>query len=291
MNKYIDYFLNYLQTEKDASPITIHKYRADLNKLFEYLKITDINNVNQNHLREYLNHIRQTYNYASSSIANKINILHHFFRFLHSSSYINTNPAALIRPPRKRNKLPKVLNEIELEKFLKAPDYNTDTRFKKYALRDKLIFTMFAFTGLRRTELTSLNWNDINLGSKYLIVRKSKNKSQRIIPLHDKVIGLLDKYLSERLPLKNNALFIGRTGVRIHNNSLKNLFDRYIKIAGLSGKGYTTHTLRHSFTTRLTEKNVNILLVQRLLGHLRLDSTKIYVHFDDCDCKKAVYSL
>jgi len=245
MKEYIDYFLNYLQTEKDASPSTIHKYKADLIKLFEYLKISDINNINQNHLRDYLNHIRQTYNYTSSSIANKINIIHHFFRFLHNSGYISINPAVLIRPPRKKIKIPKVFNDIELEKFLKAPYHNTDTRFKKYALRDKLIFTMFAYTGLRRTELINLNWNDINLGNKYLIVRKSKNKNQRIIPLHDKVIKLLDQYLNQRLPLKNNALFIGRTEKRIHHNSLKNLFDRYIKISGLSGKGYTIHTLSY----------------------------------------------
>lgn len=94
----------------------------------------------------------------------QINILHHFFRFLHVSGYINSNPAILIRSPRKRVKIPKVFNDIELEKFLKAPDYNTYTRFKKYGLRDKLIFTMFAYTGLRRTELINLNWNDINLG-------------------------------------------------------------------------------------------------------------------------------
>jgi len=73
MKKYIDYFLSYLRTEKDASPKTIHKYRANLNKLFDYLQVADINEINQNHLRDYLNHIRQTYNYASSSIANKIN--------------------------------------------------------------------------------------------------------------------------------------------------------------------------------------------------------------------------
>ena len=245
MNQYIDYFLNYLQTEKDATKSTIHKYRADIEKLFNYLQVNDINDINQNHLRDYLNYIRQTDNYTSSSIANKINIFHHFFRFLHNSGYINSNPAILIRPPRKKVKIPKVFNDIELEKFLKAPDHNIDTRFKKYALRDKLIFTMFAYTGLRRTELINLNWNDINLGNKYLIVRKSKNKNQRIIPLHDRVISLLDLYLSERLPLKNNALFIGRTSQRIYHNSLKNLFDRYIKIAGLSGKGYTIHTLRH----------------------------------------------
>jgi len=73
MNKYINYFLNYLQTEKDASPITIKIYKANLKKLFQYLNTADINAINQNHLRDYLNQIRQTYNYASSSIANKIN--------------------------------------------------------------------------------------------------------------------------------------------------------------------------------------------------------------------------
>src|SRR4030065_888881 len=244
MNKYIDYFLNYLQTEKDAANTTIHKYRADLERLFEYLQVTDINEISQNHLRDYLNYIRQTYNYTSSSVANKINILHHFFRFLHASGYISSNPAILIRPPRKKVKIPKVFNDNELEKFLKAPEHNIYTKFKKYALRDKLIFTMFAYTGLRRTELINLNWDDINLGSRYLIVRKSKNKNQRIIPLHDRVLELLDLYLTERLPLKNNALFIGNTENRIHHNSLKNLFDRYIKIAGLSGKGYTTHTFK-----------------------------------------------
>ena len=115
MNKFIDYFLNYLQTEKDAAKSTIHKYRADLERLFEYLKVTDINDINQNRLRDYLNNIRQTYSYTSSSIANKINILHHFFRFLHTSGYINSNPAILIRSPRKKVKIPKVLNEIVAE--------------------------------------------------------------------------------------------------------------------------------------------------------------------------------
>jgi len=291
MNEYINYFLNYLQTEKDAAKSTIHKYKADIESLFEYLHINDVNEINQNHLRDYLNHIRQTYNYTSSSIANKINILHHFFRFLHNSGYISSNPAILIRPPRKKVKIPKVFNDIELEKFLKVQDHNTDTRFKKYALRDKLIFTMFAYTGLRRTELINLNWNDINLVNKYLIVRKSKNKNQRIIPLHDKVIELLDLYLNQRLPLNNNALFIGRTGERIHHNSLKNLFDRYIKIAGLSGKGYTIHTLRHTFATRLLNKNVSLVNIKNLMGHKSLESTQIYLHVTGKELVESINSL
>jgi site-specific recombinase XerD len=173
MEKYIDYFLNYLQTEKDAAKSTIHRYSADLERLFEYLQVTDINEITQNNLRDYLNHIRQKYNYTPSSITNKINIIHHFFRFLHDSGYINLNPSILIKVPRKKLKIPKVFNDIELEKFLTATEHNTYTKFKKYALRDKLIFTMFAYTGLRRTELINLNWNDINLGNRYLIVKKS----------------------------------------------------------------------------------------------------------------------
>jgi site-specific recombinase XerD len=291
MNKYIEYFLNYLQTEKDAAESTIHKYKADIEKLFNYLQVTEINEINQNHLRDYLNHIRQTYNYSSNSIANKINILHHFFRFLHNSGYINTNPAVLIRAPRKKVKIPKVLNEIELEKLLKAPDHNTDTRFKKYSLRDKLMLTMFSYTGLRRTELTDLNWNDINLGNKYLIVRKSKNKNQRIIPLHDRVIELLDLYLNQRLPSKNNALFVGRTGERINHNSLKNLFNRYIKIAGLSGKGYTIHTLRHTFATRLLNKDVSLVNIKNLMGHRSLESTQIYLHVTGKELVESINQL
>ena len=115
MKQYITYFLNYLQTEKDAAKSTIHKYRADLEKLFEYLKVTDINEIDQNNLRDYLNYIRQTYNYTASSIANKINILHPFFRFLHNYGYININPSVFIRTPRKKVRLPKVFNDIVAE--------------------------------------------------------------------------------------------------------------------------------------------------------------------------------
>ena len=184
-----------------------------------------------------------------------------------------------------------IFNDIELEKFLAATEHNVYTKFKKYGLRDKLIFTMFAYTGLRRTELINLNWNDINLGNRYLIVRKSKNKNQRIIPLHDKVMEFLDKYLTERLPLSNNALFIGNTFQRIHHNSLKNLFDRYINISGLSGKGFTIHTLRHTFATRPLNKNVSLVNIKNLMSHRSLESTQIYLHVTGKELEESIKQL
>ena len=224
-------------------------------------------------------------------MANKIHVIRHFFRFLHLSDYIKTNPIIFIKVPRKKVKIPKVFNDIELEKFLSATEHNYYSQFRKFALRDKLIFTMFAYTGLRRTELINLNWTDINLGNKYLTVRKSKNKNQRIIPLHDKIINLLDLYLKQRLPLTNNSLFVGRTDERIHPNSLKNLFHRYIKMAGLSGKGYTIHTLRHTFATRLLNKDVSLVNIKNLMGHRSLESTQIYLHVTGKELEESINQL
>ncbi|MCJ7666218.1 MAG: tyrosine-type recombinase/integrase, partial [Actinobacteria bacterium] len=127
--------------------------------------------------------------------------------------------------------------------------------------------------------------------SKVLFIRSTKNKSDRIIPIHSKVLELLELYLDQRLPLSERALIVGEMGKKMTVTSFNNLINFYLIMSGLKKKGYSAHSFRHSFATRLTEKNVNLLLVQRLLGHLSLDSIKIYVHFDDCGCKKAVYSL
>ncbi|GAI26595.1 unnamed protein product [marine sediment metagenome] len=150
---------------------------------------------------------------------------------------------------------------------------------------------MLYYCGLRKGELLNLDWDDLDLGKDTLTVRTSKNKTGRIVPIHPKVKELLDTYLSQRLPLKNRALFIGEKGNRMCKASFTNMMNTYLKISGLKKKGYSAHSLRHSFATRLIEKNVNLFLVQRLLGHKSLDTTKIYVHFTYNDDLKAVELL
>jgi len=86
-------------------------------------------------------------------------------------------------------------------------------------------------------------------------------------------------------------LFVGRTGHRIHQNSLRNLFDRYIKIAGLSGKGYTIHTLRHTFATRLLSKNVSLVNIKNLMGYRSLESTQVYLHVTGKELKESINQL
>ncbi len=150
---------------------------------------------------------------------------------------------------------------------------------------------MLYYCGLRKSELLSLNWDDVDLGKDWVIVKCSKNKGDRIIPLHPKVKELLDLYLTQRLPLKNNALIIGEQGARLTVTSFNNIINMHLLVSGIKKKGYSAHSFRHGFATRLVEKNVNIFMVQRLLGHASLDSTRIYVHFEKDNYKKAVETL
>ena len=109
-----------------------------------------------------------------------------------------------------------------------------------------------------------------------------------LLLIHSKVLKLLEKYLEQRLPLTCKALIVGEIDRRLTVNPFTVLINLHLTISGLKKKGYTSHSFRHSFATRLIEKKVNLLLVQRLLGHLSLDSTKIYVHFESENFQNAI---
>jgi len=283
MHCHVNGLIKYLIIENNTSQNTNIKYKSDLSKLSSFLEsefnITEPTEVQTSHLRSYLEYIKDHNNLTPSSISNKIAFIKSFFNYLHRTEAINKNPAAQLKSPRVNQKLPKFLNEIELEKLLSAPDRTNKTRHIKFRVRDKLILTLFTYTGIRKSELLNLNWQDVNLGQKNIIIRNSKNKIDRTVPLHDKVIKLLDRYLTLRLPLNNNALFLGeRKNKRLAENSLDNLFKYYLKISGLSDKGYSIHSLRHTFATRLLNKNVNLYKIKTLLGHKSIESTEIYLH-------------
>ena len=194
----------------------------------------------------------------------------------------------MIRTPQKSRKLPKALNEIELNKLLKAPESLKNNR---NIVRGRLILTLLAYTGIRRQEMINLNWDDINLGENWLIVRNSKNKQSRVIPLHPKVTELLEAYLTQRLPLKDKALFTGNNGKRLNKNSLVNTFNNYLRISGINNKHYSLHSLRHTFVTQLLKRNANLISIQQLMGHKRIESTYIYMHVTSKELIESVNML
>lgn len=285
-------YLTYLKVEKNCSPSTLYSYRIELEKLLFYLDmiVSKLSDVKVATIRDYIYQVTETRNLSPNSMYKIISIFKSFFNFLEETEIIEINPTRKVKLPMKTKPIPRAVTEEDFEKLIYCLKYSP-RRCKKNYVRDKLIFYMLYYCGLRRSELLNLNWDDIDLGKEWLVVRSSKNKNDRIIPLHPKVKELLDQYLEQRLPLENIALMTGEKIKRLSITSFNNLINMRLVISGIKKKGYTSHSFRHSFATRLVEKNVNIFMVQRLMGHLCLDSTKIYVHFNGEDYKKAINYL
>ncbi len=286
-------YTTYLRIERNCSPLTLTSYRPELEKFLMYLlknNIEEITDVTVSRIREYIYKIKEERKLSSVSLCTKIATLKSFFNFLTSDGIISENPANRIKLPRKEKPIPKVVTEVDFKHIVSCIKFSPN-RCRKHYIRDRLIFYLLYYSGLRKGELLALDWDDMDLQKNTLTIRYSKNKTGRIVPIHPELKGLLDIYLNQRLPLENRALIIGERGKRICKNSFTNMMDSYLKISGLKKKGYTAHSLRHGFATRLIEKNVNIFLVQRLLGHKSLDATKVYIHFDSGSYKKAIEVL
>ena len=290
MKDLLQRFTTYLKIERNASPLTLSSYRPELEKFLLYLlknNIEEITDVTVSRIREYIYMIKEERKLSSVSLCTKIATLKSFFNFLQSDGVISENPANRIKLPRKEKPIPKVVSEADFKLLISCIKFSPN-RCKKHYTRNMLIFYLLYYSGFRKGELLALDWDDMDLQKDTLTIRYSKNKTGRIVPIHPEVKGLLDIYLNQRLPLEDRALIIGERGKRICKNSFTNMMDSYLKISGLKKKGYTAHSLRHGFATRLIEKNVNIFLVQGLLGHKSLDATKVYVHFDRESYSKAI---
>jgi site-specific recombinase XerD len=292
LEQYLQKYLTYLKIEKNCSPLTLHCYRVELQKLLVYLndKISVLNDVKIDLIREYIYLTCQARKLSPNSIYKIISIYKSFFNYLEENELIYKNPTRLLKLPRKIKPVPLAVSDDDFKRLITCIKFSP-ARCRKNLIRDSLIFCMLYYCGLRKSELLSLNWDDVDLGKDWVIVKCSKNKGDRIIPLHPKVKELLDLYLTQRLPLKNNALIIGEQGARLTVTSFNNIINMHLLVSGIKKKGYSAHSFRHGFATRLVEKNVNIFMVQRLLGHASLDSTRIYVHFEKDNYKKAVETL
>ena len=282
-----------MKIEKMASPVTIYGYRVELKKFFDFLSsenISDLSLISTRIVRQYFYQAKENRDLCQSSVSKIIATVKSFFNYLEEEDSIVKNPTRKIRVPKKKNKIPTVMSKYEVDLIIKSVDF-APCRCKKNNTRDKLVLSLLYYTGIRRSELLNLDWTDINLSMSTVTIRFGKGGKDRLIPLHKKVIRLLDKYLDERLPLKTNALIIGEQGRRMCICSFRNLLDMYLALSGLKKKGYSAHSFRHSFATHLVEAGVDLFKVQRLMGHASLDTTKIYINFNSSQMAKAVDRL
>lgn len=284
MDHYIEAFLDFLKTEKNASPHTVKNYAVDLKEFAAFLGERRLRQLTYLEIRSYLACLKSK-NYSKSSIARKLACMRSFFKYLARENHLDTNPAAGISTPRREKKLPQFLDAEEIVKLLEAPMKNSWE-----GKRDSSILETLYSSGLRVSELVGLNQEDVDFFSGLVRIR-GKGKKERIVPLGQMALNALKSYLDERSPREPNSgiktpLYRNRFGGRITDRSVRRMIGKYTRRVML-GKNVSPHTLRHSFATHMLDRGADLRSVQELLGHENLSTTQIYTHVTTKRLKEA----
>jgi integrase/recombinase XerC len=289
----VDGFLNYLRAERDASPLTLRNYGADLAAFGGWFRqkfghACEWHRVDPFHLRAYLVHLTER-RYDRATIHLKMSALRSFYRWLVRSERVKQNPLAGLSLPKKARKLPKFLTIQQVEALLNVPLADKNPKNAMAVWRDKAILETLYSAGLRIHELAQLNDDDVDLLGEVVRVR-GKGKKERLAPLGLPAVEALRKYLELRNPALcrkglGGPLFVNRFGGRMTARSMQRMLKKYLLAAGLD-PSLTPHKLRHSFATHMLDAGADLRSVQELLGHANLSTTQIYTHITPDRLKK-----
>jgi integrase/recombinase XerD len=270
-------FLSYLQVEKGLSKNSIESYSRDISRLSKWAESIDksIEELRRQDLRAWIVSLSRE-NLASASITRAVSAARGFYRFLMLDGHIKDDPSADLDTPEKIAYLPKYLSAEEVEKLLSAPDTSTNE-----GIRDRAILELMYASGLRVSEITSLNTSDIDIDLG-LVTCHGKGSKQRRVPMGKSAIFWLRRYQLVRSAFgkgNRSRLFLSNKGQPLTRQGVGSAVARYAVKAGLSN--VSPHTLRHSFATHLIQHGADSRSVQLLLGHSDLSTTQIYTHLSD----------
>ena len=209
---------------------------------------------------------------------NRLTAVRTWFKFLMRENLILYNPASEIDLPKSEKRLPKhALTVEEAEKVLAQPDIHTDS-----GMRDRAILEVFYSTGIRRAELVNLCMEDINRGAGVLAIRQGKGRKDRFVPVGDRALLWLNKYLEDvrpqySLPSSPDNLFLDERGIALDPHVVSRAVQKYVKQSGI-GKTGRCHLFRHTMATLMLENGADIRFIQQMLGHTLLSTTEIYTH-------------
>lgn len=280
-NVYLKSFIAYLSVEKNFSNYTISAYKSDLVSFFIWANNISPEKVTYNQIREYL-HFIQKFNYKKTTVARKIASLRTFFKYLYKSQFIEINPAENISAPKKPKSLPKFLTDDEMNKILDNIKIDTPA-----GLRNKAILELLSATGMRVSELSNLNFEDLNLDENEITVF-GKGAKERIVLVSERAKKYLLQYIDVARPLivknapmqeltESSPVFINKTGYRLQSKTIRVVINDLVDKIQLP-KHVTPHVFRHSFATRMLEHGADLRVVQELLGHASISNTQIYTH-------------
>lgn len=284
MRRFAEKFANYLSIEKNFSPHTLRGYTADLNELTDFLGDKDPKLVTHLDLRRFLAELKQR-NLSKRTIVRKLAAVRSFFKFLFREKHIKVNPADSIFTPKIDKQLPKFLDAETTKRFVTAPSDS-----EPLGMRDRAILEVLYSTGMRVSELSGLNQEDVDLIAGAVKVR-GKGKKERIALLGRQSQLALRNYLGQRRAegtLARPALFLNARGTRLTDRSVRRLVDKYVKKCSIEQK-ISPHSIRHSFATHLLNNGADLRSVQELLGHKNLSTTQIYTHLGSQRIKE-IYS-
>ncbi len=273
MNNYIDKFIRYLEVERAVSAHTLRAYRKDLGDFFEYVK-TEPDKIDMIDVRGFIaEQIKKGLN--KTTVSRRLASIRSFFKFLCREGYIKSNPAKLVPNPKIPKLLPRFLSVDDVFSLVEKPE-----GIGFIPVRDKAILELLYSSGLRVSELSGLNIDDLNIKGNLIKIR-GKGKKERIVPVGSKAIDAIKSYMIDRMLLKSKdrALFLNRMGTRLTDRGVRRIVVKYAKALTISGQ-IGPHTLRHTFATHLLQGGADLRVIQELLGHSSLSTTQKYTHLD-----------
>ena len=284
MEKQIKQFLDFLQNEKRVSMNTLQSYSRDIHQYESYLSQNKINyvKVDNQAINEYLKHLKDV-GKKTSTISRNLASIRSFYQYLIRVKKVKHDPTENIQSPKVEKRVPSVLTSEEVEKLLSQPK---DVDLK--GTRDKAMLEVAYATGMRVTEIISLDVEDVNLEDGFISC-KSANK-QRNIPLGSISIAALREYINDARPImikdeSETALFVNVNGKRLTRQGFWKIVKFYKEQANIS-KDITPHILRHSFATHLLQNGADLKAIQTMLGHSDISSTQVYAQFQDAGLKE-----
>ncbi len=269
--------VQYIRTlaQRNLSPHTLRSYSKDLEQFTDYvtqsLEVSNIEEINRQTMRSYLS-ATLGYGYSRSSVARKLSSVNSFFKFLCAQGILKSNPAGGLRTPQPKRELPCFLEESQVSKLMELPN-----RQMLLQLRDAAILEFLYSTGIRASELTGLDVDDLDFYSDTARVR-GKGRRERMIPFGRPAKKAVSQYLQRRKSnSKQKAVFLNRLGGRLSTRSLRRIVKKYLSAVAHIRRN-SPHTLRHTFATHLLDEGADLRAVQELLGHKSLTTTQIYTH-------------
>ena len=286
-NTYLNNFISYLTNNKRYSPYTITSYKKDTYDYLEFLKKNniDIKNSNYKIVEEYSKYLYKK-KLSKRSIARKYSSIRTFYNYLEKKNILENNIFNLLENPKKEEKLPRFINEYELDKMFEIPDNSPKGQ------RDRLILEILYGTGVRVSELVNIKINDIDFNNNSIKVRGKGNKD-RYVFYGNYCKEAINNYIKNgRISLLNGQtcdyLLLNRFGKNISVVSIRKILNEIINKCSLDIK-ISPHVLRHTFATHLLNEGADIMHVKELLGHSSLSTTSIYTHVTNEKIKEVYY--